>query len=94
MASGPGDVLMVTLLAVLCYQRVPKDVYGRVLADTMTKIEKSNGCDAEYAHYASVPVLTALSATLTLAADVSMKPPLPPSGALASSVPETSTAPF
>ena len=32
-------LLVVTLLAVLCYQRVQKNVYCRVLADTMTKIE-------------------------------------------------------
>jgi hypothetical protein len=35
----------------------------------------------------------ALSATLTVAADVSMKPPLPPTGALASSVPARLTVP-
>ena len=32
-------LVVVTLVALLCYQRVQKNPYGRVLAQAMTKIE-------------------------------------------------------
>ena len=66
-----------------------------VVSPPVAAIVKSTGSISQVpaSPDAAAVVTMAVSATLTLAAEVSMKPPLPPTGALASSVPATLTVP-
>ena len=66
-----------------------------VISPPLAAIVKSTGSinQVPFSPIAAAVVITAPFATLTCAAEVSMKPPLPPVGALASSVPPTLTVP-
>ena len=89
-SPGSGIVLIVTLLVTSCADSVAPEMLppGPTI--------KSAGSISQLPVRPSGAALVtrAVAATFTVAADVSMEPPLPPPGALASSVPSTFTAPL
>ena len=87
-ASGPVCVVIVTLLVT----SRAESVAPLMLSVAPPPMMKSCGSISQVpvCPWCAAVVTRAVSRTLTCAAEVSMKPPLPPCGALASSVPPTS----
>ncbi len=88
--SVPAAVLMVTLLVTSRAESVAPEMLPPA------PMVKSSGSmlQTPVSPMGAAVVTLAPSAMLTIAAEVSITPPSPPSGALASSVPATFTAPL
>ena len=91
----PASVAMETLPRPRLVESVPAPIPETVNAPLPDAMVKSTGSISQepLLPLAAWVVMTAPSATLTWAAEVSTKPPSPPFGAEASSVPPTLTVP-
>ena len=92
MTVGPGAVVMVTLLVTSRADSVAPEI----LSSAPPPMVKSCGSISQVpvCPRGALVLTLASCATRTVAADVSIKPPLPPAAALASSVPATFAVPF
>ncbi len=88
---APGRVLMMTLLVDSLAERSAPEMLSPASMPTV----KSSGSMVQVpvTPWAAAVVMVELCATFTVAAEVSMAPPFPPLGALASRVPSTLTTP-